>query len=371
MPRHRDPFIPLVAEDRLNRHFRKIRDSPGYYPARRIITEVLQTFDDSDGNFIEQLQTTGFDARIWELYLHEYLRSSGMDVRRGKPSPDFIATSAEHVVCIEAVTVNPTEGASRIEPLADPTREPDIANVVDSAENRLPIKLASALYSKLQRRYWELPAVEGRPLLIAIEAFHEAGSLAYSNAALSSYVYGAGTQWWYDAEGILHVDPRPIEAHRSGTKEIPSGFFNLPGAEFVSAVLFSNSGTIAKFNRMGHQGPHPAPPEVHIFRGGTCFDPDPNSVLPGRFFYEVGTGQHIESWGEGVVIMHNPRARYPAPRGSFFPDAVHLQTDERGVPYALYPVESRLIPLSSLTFILMEREDGDPIAKDQVGPKPG
>jgi hypothetical protein len=47
----------------------------------------------------------------------------------------------------------------------------------------------------------------------------------------------------------------PIDKHKSGTKETPSAFFAQPNAENVSAVLFSNSGTIPKFNRMGTRAP--------------------------------------------------------------------------------------------------------------------
>jgi hypothetical protein len=30
---------------------------------------MMHWYEDPDGNFIEQFQTTGFDARLWELYL--------------------------------------------------------------------------------------------------------------------------------------------------------------------------------------------------------------------------------------------------------------------------------------------------------------
>jgi hypothetical protein len=62
-----------------------------------------------------------------------------------------------------------------------------------------------------------------------------------------------------------------------GQKVIPSGFFDLPGPENVSAVLFSNSGTISKFNRMGVVAGfgsrrvvpswHPMTSVTHIFVG--------------------------------------------------------------------------------------------------------
>lgn len=44
---------------------------------------------------------------------------------------------------------------------------------------------------------------------------------------------------------------RRVDVHRWGPKEIPAGFFRLPGAENISAVIFNNSATISKFNRMG------------------------------------------------------------------------------------------------------------------------
>lgn len=75
-----------------------------------------------------------------------------------------------------------------------------------------------------------------------------------SRSALETYLYGYEYDWEHDAAGTPQITPRKIELHQWGEKTIKSGLFNLPGAENVSAVLFSNSGTIAKFNRMGVVG---------------------------------------------------------------------------------------------------------------------
>ena len=40
-----------------------------------MLADIAATFNDKDGNFVKDFQTAGFDARIWELYLHAYLRS--------------------------------------------------------------------------------------------------------------------------------------------------------------------------------------------------------------------------------------------------------------------------------------------------------
>src|SRR6202043_3676509 len=43
---------------------------------------------------------------------------------------------------------------------------------------------------------------------------------------------------------------------------------------------------------------------------------DPNSTLPDMFLYEVGDpSQGLESWREGTVLLLNPRAKHPVPRG--------------------------------------------------------
>lgn len=63
------------------------------------------------------------------------------------------------------------------------------------------------------------------------------------------------------------------------TQEIPSGFFFLPGAENVSAVLFSNSGTISKFNRMGLLAGFGAG-RAQMIRKGFAYEPNPDAAAP-------------------------------------------------------------------------------------------
>jgi len=111
-----------------------------------------------------------------------------------------------------------------------------------------------------------------------------------------------------------------IASHKVDGKEIPSGYFFQPDSEHVSAVLFSLSGTISKFNRMGKQAGF-GDPNVIMIRHGTCYDHDPNACLPRRFQYKVDeNGQ--ETWGEGLSMFHNPNAIYPVPE-ELFPSIAH------------------------------------------------
>ena len=82
------------------------------------------------------------------------------------------------------------------------------------------------------------------------------------------------------------IDEFQVEEHRLGGKEIRSNFFGQPGTEHVSAVLFTNSGTYPKFNRMGYQaGYHRG--NIVMIRTGTAYDPDPNSASAREFVYDL------------------------------------------------------------------------------------
>jgi hypothetical protein len=57
----------------LNQGLRNLTASVGYAPTRAMMQQVMDRMGDRDGNFVQQFQTDGFDARTWELYLHATL----------------------------------------------------------------------------------------------------------------------------------------------------------------------------------------------------------------------------------------------------------------------------------------------------------
>src|SRR5690606_38176246 len=91
---------------------------------------------------------------------------------------------------------------------------------------------------------------------------------------------------------------------------VESGFFRQPDSEQVSAVLFSNSGTISKFARMGALAGFGSD-NVTIIREGTWMDPDPNAVAPKYRRLNVRDPGYAERWSEGISIFHNPKALKP------------------------------------------------------------
>lgn len=315
-----DLFSPVTPPEKQNLAFQLIHGDEGHSSARGIIQEMMHHYQDVDGNFVEQFQSTGFDSRLWELYIFSYLNEEKLWIDRDYASPDFTVKKYGHEVCIEAVTVNPSQTPL---PGIDPAKlkSPSSKEIAELLADYMPIKFGSPLFSKLNKRYWELPHVAGKPLVFAIADFHEPGSMMWSSSALFQYLYGVRHEISYDSNGQLVISTLKIDTHSIGEKKIPSGFFFQEDAQNISAVLFSASGTISKFNRMGKQAGFGSG-RVKMIRSGFCHDHDPNASLPKPFTVEIKPDNYFETWGEGLSMYHNPNAVHPVPE-ALFPSIAH------------------------------------------------
>jgi len=319
--------------------------------ARGIIEPMMHWYEDPDGNFIEQFQTTGFDARLWELYLFAAFREMNYHINRSVPVPDFVCEGVDGDLAVEAMTVNPTQDKGAIGP--PPPHDTEDGRRAFVSEY-MPIKFGSTLFSKLNKKYWEQPSAADKPLLFAIQDFSAPPSMIYSRSGLMRYRYGYEHEYRHDGAGHLIVAPRKITTHRWGEKQIPSGFFDLPDAENVSAVVFNNSGTLSKFNRMGVLAGFGSK-RVVLVRTGTAYDPNPDSVVPQTFHQVVNAPGYSETWVEGLDVFHNPNAKRPLDP-ELLPEAAHhrLHSDGR-----LGSVTPDWHPLGSITHVLVaETEEG-------------
>lgn len=315
-----DLFTPVVDDGKLHPSFKILSDGRGHSSGREIIREMMPHLEDVDGNFVEQFQTTGFDARLWELYLFAYLREERLGVSRPRPAPDFRVERFGEVAYIEAVIAGPSKGADVA--LSGRSESPkNAAEVRERLNDEIPIRFGSPLYSKLKKEYWKLHDIGVQPLVLAIADFHAEASMLWTSTGLQEYLYGTRHDFSFDEAGSLVISPLKIEVHQVAGKVIPSGFFFQPHSEHISAVLFSNSGTISKFTRMGKLAGF-GDPAVKILRLGTRYLHDPNAALPARFAHDVAPGACAETWGEGVSIFHNPHARSPLPE-VLFPSVAH------------------------------------------------
>lgn len=315
-----DFFTPVVPAETLHPSFKLLLEHPRYSPARELIASMMRYYEDVDGNFIEQFQTTGFDARLWELYLFAAFTELGFAAAPEIKAPDFLLASINGRVGIEATTANPPQETAP--PL--PRTAEELGSYL---ENYVPIKIARALRRKLEKRrpYWAIPEMDGVPFVLAVQDFHAPGSMRMVVPAATEYVFGVRHSL---SEGRRNI--RWIAEHRFGAADERSGFFFLPNAENVSAVMVNPQGTLVKFNRLGFIAGF-GDRRVRMTRFGfRRHDDDPSDPRPRPFQENVHDPGYKETWVEGIVVLHNPQARTPLDPG-LIKGATHefLQSDGR------------------------------------------
>lgn len=337
-----DFFTHVHPPSQLNPSFVQLTTSEGYSPARSIIEPMMRWHEDADGNFIEQFQTTGFDQRIWELYLFAMLIEAGYLLDRDHNVPDFCCSGLLGELFVEAVTVGPTKNNGKIEPPPSIDTQEELQAYL---HEYMPIKFGSPLYSKLNKEYWKHSHVAGKPLVLAVADFSSPMSMVHSQPALERYLWGFEHKAEFDANGNLTIIATRVETHQWGEKKpIPSGFFRQPGSEHISAVISSNAGTIAKFNRMGVLTKFGSD-RVLLVREGRMVDHDPNAALAKFFRVLVNSAGYEESWIEGLNVYHNPNAATPIAM-ELLPGAAHHFCDENGQVTSHTP---EFHPMSSIT----------------------
>lgn len=321
-----------VADAKLHKYYLELRDRPGRTPARMVFNAISPWLITSDPHLVKEFQESQFDQRLWEIYLWATFRDQGYDVEH-RVAPDLIVTSPWYGFAVEATTVGPSTAGPLAKHPEPRTRDEIAAFLVDY----MPMKFGGPLTSKLSkvdaqgRHYWQMPGAGGLPFVLAIADFHKAaapgmpGSMCYSQGALYSYLYGLrATAELIDEQAVYHYEP--VAQHSYNGKVIPSGFFALPGSENVSAVLFSNAATLAKFDRIGVRAGF-APDKHKYFRVGFMFDPDPTSLIGIPFKVDVSDPAYDEYWGDEIQIFHNPRAVQPLAEEAL-PDATHYWLKE-------------------------------------------
>ncbi|MGB2678505.1 MAG: hypothetical protein WAN12_15590 [Candidatus Acidiferrum sp.] len=335
-----DLFTPIAPAEKIHKSFEYVRTSESHQASRVLLQKIFDSLPGPDGNFVLDFQTTGFDARIWELYLSALFNNLGIRVSRPNDRPDFLLEHNGTKVWVEATTANPAQNA------ADPVVE-NLQHWPEQEE--IAIKLGSALYSKVKKEYWKLPHVQGMPLVLAIADFHKDDPMRHSSAPLERYLYGLHVKL-----GGAPDDPRanyelhPIEKHSLGKKSIPTGFFSQPNVENISAILFSNAGTVPKFNRMGLQ--LGTAPNVKALRFGLAYSPNPDAVMPEPFWYVVG--DRNERWEEEAILFHNPNALNPLPE-DLFGDVIEVFSADGDYYHKLHGFH----PVTSLTQTLVFKPD--------------
>lgn len=318
------PFdlLTVTHDEPLHPYFQGLSD-PSHMPARIALKEIGPWLAPSDPHFVKEFQTTAFDQRIWELYLWAAFRELGFDITQPE-APDFSCKAPGTVFTVEATTVSPSKAGPLVVHPEPKTPEEH----AEFLRNYMPMKFGSSLTSKLQKKnaagepYWDRAETRGKPFIIAIADFHKPadlegfGSMTYSHSALWPYLYGMRVAFEKTEDGGGYWRMVKGDEHVYGSKTIPTGFFDLPGAENVSAVLFSNAGTLPKFNRMGLRAGFI--PENHMFyRQGYRYDPSPDAYVGIPFQENILSPDYQEFWADELQVFHNPNASNPIAPDTF------------------------------------------------------
>jgi hypothetical protein len=56
---------------------------------------------------------------------------------------------------------------------------------------------------------------------------------------------------------------------------------------------------------------------LYMSRLGFCFNPHPDAMDSTFFSYNLDEPPFVETWGEGLLLMHNPNSLHPVPKGAF------------------------------------------------------
>ncbi len=297
-------------------YFRTLLESPGREPARAVIREIGPWLTPNDPHLVNEFQNKGFDQRLWEIYLWAAFREFMLDVEQLE-APDFQCSGPGIDFTVEATTAAPSTMGPLVEHPDPQTRE----EIVKFLDNYMPMKYGSALMSKLNKinkeglHYWEREESKKKPFLLAIADFHkpvegkEIGSMTYTQSALWQYLYGQRVYWEFVNDKLV-IKPQPIGEHKFRGKTVPSGFFDQCLVENVSAVIFSNAGTLAKFDRMGVVAGFAAKDHGYL-RIGLKYNPDPNAVMGDTFSADVTADTYEEYWTDEIQVFHNPNAKFP------------------------------------------------------------
>jgi hypothetical protein len=315
----------------LHPNFRLLIDTPGRAPARRVFQELGPWLAPSDPHFVKEFQTAQFDQRLWELYLWAMLREMRYDVTQPE-APDFHCRSPLAKFTMEATTCAPSKGGV----LADHPDPKTPEELKAFLHHYMPMKFGAVLTGKLNKKnasgesYWERGPGVGTPFVLAVADFHkpggdgDIGSMTYTQEALWLYLFGHRLEWEF-IDSNLSIRSVKADNHQYKEKVVKTGFFDLEGTENISAVVFSNAGTLAKFDRMGVDAGF-APDDHRYFRIGMRVDPDPNAVVGIPFSEEV-IADYGEGWSDEIQVFHNPRAKVPLPLEAFAGTTQHRFED--------------------------------------------
>lgn len=298
-----DLFNPVVPRKRWHPIFEMLLD-PIYLPERKVLEKWAQGFEDRDGKFVVEFQTT-FESCFWELYLHAYLKEIGATVDFNHHAPDFVVNSPIKF-CMEATIAAPPQGGQSAIGY-DPR---DIPTDFNAFNSQAAIRISNSLSTKLKKfrnDYSKSAHVRDKPYVIAVIPFDRAFAHFSASRPVIAALYGIH----YDEEAAIAMGPSATmiprvkvdSAIKTNGAPVPLGFFSDDKNKEVSAVVYSCLATWGKLRALA-DNPH----ALSLYRS---FHPSDDGITPEiRVARKCDYHEHLL---DGVHVFHNPFAEHPLP----------------------------------------------------------
>lgn len=310
-----DLFKSITKESDQNPQWQTLNSHKGLSPAKKLLDEICQPLTDKDGNFVQQFQTTGYYQRLWEIFLHCFFVENNFQIINEHDRPDFALKKDNTEIFVEACSSNPAPNDKFTNEFIEASIKAKDKEAETDIKDYYTIKIGSILFSKLTKKYWELEWVKSKPFVLALMPSHNKLANFFPDYKVIEYLYGKWFKAAVTEDGKVKGTSGIMTEHNYGAKKIPSGFFEQPDSENVSAVIFTNTCETQKFNRMGQQEKY-YDEDIIIVRTGSSFNHNLDEP-PKEFQYQVLKGENLETWSEGVSILHNPNAKYPLDKNLF------------------------------------------------------
>lgn len=297
-----DLFTHQVDVDTQHAIFKMMNEAP-YGQERALLAKWAEGFEDRDGKFVRELQTT-FESSFWELYLFAALKELSLPINLRHHAPDFVV-DGEVPFCLEATIAKPPAGGEPAYgfPMATPPKDFTDFNI----ESTLRIcNSFDAKVKKYRKSYLNHAHVEGKPFVIGIASFDRPHSHFASGRPILAALYGLYHDEAATKPGDTHVASYNVTAApKNANTNIEVGLFCDDSHAEVSAVVYSCLATWGKLRALAD---NPEAPSVY-----TTLHPNPGSLTP--VVRTARKRDYTEHLMDGLYVLHNPFARHPLPSG--------------------------------------------------------
>lgn len=300
-----DLFTPIAEDKKQHPIFRMLLQDQ-YRAEREVLNLWANGFEDRDGKFIYEFQTT-FESSMWELYLHAFLKELGAQTDFAHSAPDFV-TTLDRPLTIEATIAAPPQGGTA------PAGHKELAPQDFAEFNKLSaIRISNSLSAKIKKYrtgYSKLDHVKDKPYVIGLASFEQPYSHYAINRAIVAVLYGIYVDEESTiAEGAKELIRYPVSAvFKNENTTIPVGLFTTDEYKDVSAVIYSSLATWGKIKAMANK-----PKDIAVYN--TLHAHSKSSLIP-----EVRStmkADYEEDIADGIYIIHNPFAEQPIQASTF------------------------------------------------------